>query len=109
MRALVLKRGMRRAFSLLSAGAVAMLAMTVADAQKTPVRVFAAGSLMTPLTRIADALRTQGIEIAFTFGPSGTLRARLERGERADLFASANMAHPQALHDAGKSEAVALF
>src|SRR5262245_10112740 len=77
---------------------------------QAPVRVFAAGSLMAPLTGVADALkRTQAIDIEFTFGPSGTLRERLERGESADLFASANMEHPRALREAGKAGPVQLF
>jgi molybdate transport system substrate-binding protein len=31
------------------------------------------------------------------FGPAGLLRERIEAGEPCDLFASANLAHPQAL------------
>jgi ABC-type molybdate transport system substrate-binding protein len=32
-----------------------------------------------------------------TFGASGLLKDRIQAGERADVFASANMEHPQAL------------
>lgn len=94
-------------------GVGAVLGATLASAQgrpQGPVKVFAAGSLTAPLTQVAEAIRrTQGIAIEFTFGPSGTLRERLERGEAADLFASANMEHPQALFGAGRSAPVQLF
>lgn len=88
----------------------APLAAIAHAAAPTPVKVFAAGSLMAPLRAVANAVRREhGIEIEFTFGPSGTLRERLERGEAADIFASANMEHPQALHAAGRSGDVRLF
>jgi molybdate transport system substrate-binding protein len=41
------------------------------------------------------------VDVQTQFGPSGLLRERIEGGERPDLFASANMAHPQALADKG--------
>ena len=44
-----------------------------------------------------------------TFGASGTLRDRIAAGERAEVFASANMTHPQSLAGAGKSGPVVLF
>lgn len=61
-----------------------------------PVRLLAAGSLRAALTEIAAA---SGLEVAMEFGPSGLLRARIEAGEAADLFASANLEHPQRLAD----------
>jgi molybdate transport system substrate-binding protein len=70
------------------------------------VKVFAAGSLREAFTEIAAAY---GGKIDFTFGPAGVLRERIERGEAADLFASANMTHPQALAAAGKGGAVTRF
>ena len=47
--------------------------------------------------------------VRFTFGASGLLKDRLEKGERADVFASANMEHPQALHAAGRAQPVQRF
>ncbi len=70
------------------------------------VRVFAAGSLRDAFTAIAAAA---GGRIVFTFGPAGVLRERIEKGEPADLFASANIEHPQALVAAGKAGPVTRF
>jgi molybdate transport system substrate-binding protein len=63
-----------------------------------PIKVFAAGSLTGALTAAAN-LYTQktGQKIELQFGPAGLMRERIEAGEKADVFASANMAHPQAL------------
>jgi ABC-type molybdate transport system substrate-binding protein len=46
---------------------------------------------------------TAGTTVRFVFGASGLLRERLQGGERADLFASANMEHPQALAASGRA------
>jgi ABC-type molybdate transport system substrate-binding protein len=43
------------------------------------------------------------------FGASGLLRDRLRGGERADLFASANMEHPRSLADEGRAEGLRVF
>jgi ABC-type molybdate transport system substrate-binding protein len=43
------------------------------------------------------------------FGPSGTLKNEIAGGARAEVFASANMTHPQALAKEGKSGPVVLF
>ena len=40
---------------------------------------------------------------------SGTLRDAIAGGERAEVFASANMAHPQSLAKAGRASSVVLF
>jgi ABC-type molybdate transport system substrate-binding protein len=50
-----------------------------------------------------------GIKLAPVFGPSGALRERIERGEPADVFASADMGHPQRLAAAGRSFEVVPF
>lgn len=85
-----------------------LLATTVANSARADeaVKVFAAGSLRDAFIEIAAAY---GEKIAFTFGPAGVLRERIEHGEPADLFASANMAHPQALVDAGRRGTVVRF
>jgi molybdate transport system substrate-binding protein len=75
-----------------------------------PVRVFAAGSLKLAFTELAAAFEAkEGTPIRLEFGPSGLLRDRLLKGEAADLFASANMEHPQALHDKGLGAPVKRF
>ena len=92
--------------------AVLMLSAVGAAAQtKSELAVFAAGSLRAPLTEIAQAYeaRQAGLRIVLTFGASGLLKDRIQAGERADVFASANMEHPQALAAAGKASAVQRF
>lgn len=89
--------------------ALAILAVGPADAGEA-VRVFAAGSLKPALTEVAAAFtRSTGLAVAPTFGPSGLLRDRLQRGEGAEVFASANMDHPQALAASGKAGPVSRF
>jgi len=75
------------------------------------VKVHAAGSLKAALTEAASAFakRPDGAKVEFAFGPSGLLKERLEKGEASDVFASANMAHPRALADAGKAGPVRAF
>jgi ABC-type molybdate transport system substrate-binding protein len=92
--------------------AALLLATAVANSARADdkVKIFAAGSLREAFTEIAAAYKDKGgADIDFTFGPAGLLRERIEHGERADLFASANMAHPQALADAGRGGAVVRF
>jgi len=69
-----------------------------------PVKVLAAGSLTGAMTAVIRLYKEKtGEEVQADFGPAGLLRERIEGGERADIFASANMAHPRAL--AGKGVA----
>lgn len=75
-----------------------------------PVSVYAAGSLREALTTLArDHEARTGQQIALTFGASGLLRERIERGEGAQLFASADTGHPQRLADAGGWQAPLVF
>lgn len=85
-------------------------AMMQAQAE-TELRVFAAGSLRGALTEAAQAFERgePGVRVRLTFGPSGLLKDRIAKGERADVFASANMAHPRALESAGQAGAVRRF
>ncbi len=75
----------------------------VAGAQVPGFTVHAAGSLREPITQAARDFEQAhpGTRIALHFGASGLLRERIAGGEPADVFASANMAHPQALSDGG--------
>ena len=71
-------------------------APSVADA--TPVQVYAAGSLREAFTEIARQHEARtGQPVALTFGASGLLRERIEKGEPAQVFASADTDHPQRL------------
>jgi molybdate transport system substrate-binding protein len=74
------------------------------------VNLYAAGSLKTALTDVAKAFeKATGNQVATEFGPSGLLRQRIEKGEGAHVFASANMEHPQALVGKGQRGPVVLF
>jgi molybdate transport system substrate-binding protein len=74
------------------------------------VRVLAAGSLRAAIDEIgADFANASGIRVDSTYGPSGLLRQRIENGEPVDLFASADMANPLALSQAGKAGPVIRF
>ena len=85
------------------------LATTGARAQEA-VRLYAAGSLRAALTEAGDAFRARtGTAVEGTFGASGLLRERIEKGEHADVFASANMEHPRSLEKAGRGGPVRLF
>lgn len=89
--------------------ALATLAPVSAMADPS-VKLHAAGSLKAAMTEIADAYAEEtGVAVERAFGPSGLLRARLEEGEAAEVFASANMKHPTTLANAGRSGPVALF
>jgi molybdate transport system substrate-binding protein len=74
------------------------------------IAVFAAGSLRAPFTDLSHEFeRVSGRRVVLTFGASGLLRDRIERGEGADVFASANMEHPQSLATLGWTTRVERF
>jgi ABC-type molybdate transport system substrate-binding protein len=90
--------------ALLSAVATLATVARAADMADAPpaVTVFAAGSLTGAMTAVMKLYKEKtGIEVRAEFGPAGLLRERIEAGDRPDVFASANMAHPQALADRG--------
>lgn len=93
-----------------AAALAAALAFAMPAQAQEPVRLYAAGSLKAAMTDIAEAFRREsGIAVTATFGASGLLRDRIVQGEQADVFASANMAHPQSLEKAGRAGAVRAF
>lgn len=60
------------------------------------ILLFAAGSLRLAFAPLLSAFqRRAGQKVTAEFGPAGLLRQRIENGERPQLFASANVAHPQ--------------
>ena len=80
-----------------------------ANAQQT-VRLYAAGSLRAVMTEVGAAyMQAMGHALSGEFGASGLLRERLDKGEAADVFASANMEHPQLLARSGKGGEVRMF
>lgn len=97
-------------FSTLAAAVLVLLPVapmtSQAEATET-IRLYAAGSLRAAMTRIASAFeasRPAGeIKVETEFGPSGLLRERIEAGDKADVFASADTAHPAKLAAAGRT------
>jgi molybdate transport system substrate-binding protein len=89
---------------------IAVAAM-VAPVMITPVkadtlRLYAAGSLKAALGEVARDFekKTGGKhQVETEFGASGLLRERIEKGEPAHVFASADMKHPQTLAEAGRA------
>jgi molybdate transport system substrate-binding protein len=82
--------------------ALTSCASTDAPVQSEPLQVYAAGSLRDVLTEIAhDHEARSGQKVVLTFGASGLLRERIEKGEGAQVFASADTRHPQTLAAAG--------
>ena len=85
-------------------------ALAPAQQAQKPVLLHAAGSLKDALIEVAQAFGTAtGIPVKPSFRPSGLLREALAKGEPAEVFASANMAHPLALAKDGKAGPVVLF
>lgn len=72
--------------------------------------VYAAGSLRAALDEVARAFeQAQGGKVAPQYGASGLLKDRIMAGEAPQVFASANMEHPQAVVAAGRAGAVMQF
>lgn len=74
--------------------------------QAADINLFAAGSLKAALTEAAQAFEKSAngsLRVNTVFGASGLLRERIENGEAAHVFASANMEHPRKLAAAGLS------
>jgi ABC-type molybdate transport system substrate-binding protein len=64
------------------------------------LKVYAAGSLTAAFNEMVKAYG--GAVDPVVYGPSGLLRQRIEKGEAADILASADMAQPRALAKAGQ-------
>lgn len=109
-------RPLTPALGRIAAAAMAVMCCQVASAQAgtgqaaAPLAVYAAGSLRAALTEVQAAFEQHsGARLSPVFGASGLLRDRISSGEAAQVFASANMEHPQALVAAGKADAVTPF
>jgi molybdate transport system substrate-binding protein len=85
-------------------------AVLIHGAHAAGLHVLAAGSLREVIGEIgARYTRATGVAVAADFGPSGVLRGRIENGQRADLFASADMGHPLKLLADGRAVRVVMF
>ena len=92
-----------------SATILAIFAMTGLASAET-IQLYAAGSLKAALTEVSKAYETStGSKVEGKFGPSGLLKDEISGGTKADVFASANMEHPQTLHDQKRSGPVVRF
>jgi molybdate transport system substrate-binding protein len=90
--------------------ALVLSGMPVMSQAAEPVLLHAAGSLRDALDELAGIYeKSTGVHVIAKYGASGTLRDEIERGAKAEVFASANMEHPLALSKSGRSGPVALF
>ena len=81
-----------------------------ASGEEAGVRPYAAGSLRAAMTEVAQAFTASGgPAVIATFGASGLLRERIEKGEAVDVFASADLGNPQALAMAGRARPPIVF
>ncbi len=87
------------------------MAMSAGTAgQRTGISLFAAGSLRAAMSEIIQAFAAaEGAAVIATYGPSGILRERIEKGERTDVFLSADVGNPQTLARAGRASSPIVF
>ena len=72
-------------------------------ATATTLTVYAAASLTAAFRDLAGVYSSQtpGVTITLSFDASSALRAQIEQGAPADVFASADTSNPKALADLG--------
>jgi molybdate transport system substrate-binding protein len=86
------------------AAVVSIVAISSARAAPETVEVFSAGSLREVVNALAtEAAPGLDIEVKSTFGGSGLLRERIEKGEKPDLFMSADLGSPRKLEAQGRT------
>ncbi len=74
------------------------------------LKLYAAGSLKEALSDVVASFeKTYKTKVTTKFGPSGLLRKAIVGGENPDVFASADMAHPEKLASSGWGGPVVLF
>lgn len=74
------------------------------------VTIYAAGSMSGALATITHQYTVEsGQQINLVTGPAGLLLNRIEKSGGADIFVSANMAHPQRLTTEGKAAPTVVF
>jgi ABC-type molybdate transport system substrate-binding protein len=90
-----------------------LLALTLPSmAHAETINLYAAGSLRAALSEVVRAFEASnaGPKVTAEFAASGLLRERIEKGEAAHVFASADVGHPARLAGAGLAKAkVAVF
>ncbi|ODR84536.1 molybdate ABC transporter substrate-binding protein [Shewanella xiamenensis] len=105
------KQGLVLAFSLGTTVMAGMVQGAPINTEATvPIELRAAGSLKAAMNDIIAAYQAKSqANVAAQYAPSGLLLKQIQEGERVDIFASANMKHPQALVDAGVGLQVQMF
>lgn len=97
--------GRRRGALLAPSIAVAPIGASAQD-----LVLYGAGSLREVMSQITSAFgQAHGISVTTQFGPSGRMRERIERGERVDVFTSADVGHARKLVDDGRASVMAVF
>jgi len=91
--------GMRASFVLIALASAATTMLVRAE----PVEILAAGSLRGVVSDLAAVGNALGVQVKSDFGGSGLLRERIEKGEKADLFLSADLASPRKLQALGRT------
>jgi len=93
---------------MLSGAAAALL--LIASASATPfaqvqtVEIYSAGSLRGVVSEVTqEAASAFGLQVKASFGGSGSLRERIEKGEKPDLFLSADVGSPRKLQAEGRT------
>lgn len=98
---------MRRSLVLFVTAVVLLCPLVAAGETLT---LYAAGSLKNALGEVVQSYeRNFGTHVTTKFGPSGLLAKGIGAGEKPDVFASANMKHPEKLAAAGWGRPVVLF
>jgi ABC-type molybdate transport system substrate-binding protein len=97
------------AFAAFTLGAPSCFAADVTSPES--ISVYSAGSLRGAMIDLAEGWeQAAGAgKTIFTFGASGLLRDRIAGGEKVQVFASANMTHPQSLQTGGQADGVVAF
>jgi molybdate transport system substrate-binding protein len=98
-------------FMLLMLAGCNSLSPAPSETHSSQLTIFAAASLTESFTVMAGEFeaRHPGIEVLLNFAGSQTLRVQLEQGAQADVFASANQQHADALLAANLIEAPVIF
>jgi molybdate transport system substrate-binding protein len=83
---------------------LSFIASTATAAPAESVEIYSAGSLRGVVSDLArEASTTLNIEVKASFGGSGALRKRIEKGASPDLFLSADLASPRKLATQGRA------
>lgn len=87
-----------------------LVAMSSQAAIAQELVIYGAGSLRESIGEIARAYgAAHGVAVRTEFGPSGRLRERIEKGERVDVFTSADLGHARKLVADGRASVMAMF